>query len=470
MHADEEASQGLQLNRVVRPLGAWALAIGCTIGWASFVMPSSTYLPKAGPVGTAIAFCLGVVAMLVIAINYGYMAQCCPKDGGVYVYAREEFGANQAFVCSWCLVLAYCAACCANVTALPLVIRSMFGNNLLMGPHYVIAGYDVYLSEVCLCLLTILAATLVLQRGTGVTALVETLLSVGMVAGVGGIALLALTNPQISLQTAQPAFSPHATPLVGTLMVVATVPWAFIGFEAVSQVSAECSFPQTKFARLMALAIVMAGVMYVVLNTVTAAVIPAGYDSWTTYLADLPNRSDITAIPSFIAGYQMAGQAGLWLFGITALCAVLSGVMGFFVASTRLIYTMASDGALSRRLAHLHPSHHTPTAAMSIVLAVTLVVPFLGRNVLSWVTDLMSLGALIAYLFTSRATMQQAARRNDQLMRTMGMAGMALAVMGVALLVVPIPQLGTSLSKESYIILFAWVALGVNYFTPSAIR
>ena len=87
-------------------MAAWALSLGCTVGWGSFVMPGTTFLPVAGPLGTAIAFLIGTVAMLAVAVNYGYMARRYPGRGGVYRYVREVFGPNHAFVCSWCPSLA----------------------------------------------------------------------------------------------------------------------------------------------------------------------------------------------------------------------------------------------------------------------------------------------------------------------------------------------------------------------------
>jgi len=46
---------------------AWALAFGCSVGWGSFVMPGSTFLPIAGPVGSAIGLGLGALIMGALA-------------------------------------------------------------------------------------------------------------------------------------------------------------------------------------------------------------------------------------------------------------------------------------------------------------------------------------------------------------------------------------------------------------------
>ena len=50
-------------------LGAWALAFGCSVGWGSFVMPGTTFLPNAGPLGTVIGILLGGAVMFIIAGN-----------------------------------------------------------------------------------------------------------------------------------------------------------------------------------------------------------------------------------------------------------------------------------------------------------------------------------------------------------------------------------------------------------------
>ncbi|MBR1829451.1 MAG: hypothetical protein IJ781_08070, partial [Atopobiaceae bacterium] len=58
--------EGAFIPKTYTPLAAWALSLGCTVGWGSFVMPGTTFLPVAGPLGTAIAFLIGTVAMLAV--------------------------------------------------------------------------------------------------------------------------------------------------------------------------------------------------------------------------------------------------------------------------------------------------------------------------------------------------------------------------------------------------------------------
>ena len=472
-NADHQASEtrdGIHVLPTASPLAAWALALGCTVGWGSFVMPGTTFLPVAGPLGTTIAFGIGTLAMLVVALNYGYMARRCPGEGGVYSYARNAFGPNHAFICSWCLVLSYCAAMVSNATAIALVLRTAIGPVLQVGFHYAFAGYDVYMGEVVSGAVIICIAAWICIRSVHLTERVEVVLVSGMALGIVAIIVLMVLDPRVSVQALEPLYSPRTAPLAGILTVLASVPWAFVGFESVSQISAECDFPPERMTRIMIIAVLCGGVMYVTLNTAASSLIPAGYANWFEYIEDLPNLGGLDALPTFHAGRELAGTAGLVLFGTTALCAVLSGVVGFYVAATRVMHAMALDRALPHRYAVLHPLYNTPVKATMIIMVVTVFVPLFGRNVLAWIIDLMSLGALVAYVYTSLAVLIDARREQKTLMMVVAVLGLMLSCTCIFLLIVPLPGLNASLSKESYVILVAWVALGVNFYTPSYVR
>lgn len=42
-------------KKLLSALSVWALTFGCVIGWGAFVMPGTTFLPSAGPLGTVLA-------------------------------------------------------------------------------------------------------------------------------------------------------------------------------------------------------------------------------------------------------------------------------------------------------------------------------------------------------------------------------------------------------------------------------
>ena len=78
--------------KYLTPMGAFALAFGSSRGWGSFVMPGTTFLPSAGPLGSIIGFLVGIISMLIVCINYDYMINKFPDAGGTYTYTKEMFG------------------------------------------------------------------------------------------------------------------------------------------------------------------------------------------------------------------------------------------------------------------------------------------------------------------------------------------------------------------------------------------
>ena len=54
-------------------LDVWVLAFGCMVGWGTFVMPGTTFLPVAAPLGTVIAMAVGMLIMLVIGSNIAFL-------------------------------------------------------------------------------------------------------------------------------------------------------------------------------------------------------------------------------------------------------------------------------------------------------------------------------------------------------------------------------------------------------------
>ena len=59
-------------KKKVSAFGALGLSIGTAIGWGSFVVTGSSFLSKAGPLGSIIGIIIGMLIMLVLAYNYHY--------------------------------------------------------------------------------------------------------------------------------------------------------------------------------------------------------------------------------------------------------------------------------------------------------------------------------------------------------------------------------------------------------------
>ncbi|WP_407401168.1 APC family permease [Sodaliphilus sp.] len=456
-----------KLEKKLSPLNVWALAFGCIIGWGAFVMPGNTFLVKSGPLGTAIAMVVASLVMIIIAFNYSYMIKQYPIAGGEFTYAQKAFGQNHAFVCSWFLGLSYLAIVPLNATALALIGRNLMGSVFQFGFHYVVAGYDVYLGEICLALVALLFFAYLSIKGVKFAGVFQTMLACALIGGVALVVVAALVCPEAQWSNLAPAYHPGSSEISCIIAVVAVAPWAFVGFDTIPQAAEEFNFSPTKGKMIMVISILFGGLVYVLLNGVTAMVVPDGYANWLEYIDDLKNLDGLMSLPTFNAAHMMLGTWGLVFLGIAVLSACLSGIVGFYMATSRLLFSMSREGVLPKWFGELHPTHKTPMNAILFVMAIALVAPFFGRTALGWIVDMSSLGAAIGYGYTSAAALKYAIERKDAGIIFTGVIGIIMAAAFTVLLLVPIKMFNCSLGIESYICLGIWVILGFIFYVSS---
>lgn len=459
--------KNIKLEKKLSPVNVLALAFGCIIGWGAFVMPGNTFLPKAGPMGTAIGMGIAIVIMIVITFNYYYMINKFPVAGGGFTYAQKAFGKKHGFVCAWFLSLSYAALVPMNATALALIGRNLLGSFFQKGFHYVIAGYDVYLGEILLAVAAIVLFAVLSIRGVKFAGSFQVLLTGALVLGVVVIAAAAVFSPKATLSNLEPNFAPGTSALSGIAAVLAVAPWAFVGFDTVPQSAEEFKFSPQKTKLIMVVSILFGGLVYVILNTVTASVVPSRYSNWAEYIQDMENISGLESLPTFNAAYELLGNAGLFFLGIAVLGAILSGIVGFYMATSRLLYSMSKENVIPAWFGKLDEKHKTPANAIFALMCVSLLAPFFGRTALGWLVDMSSLGAAIGYAYTSAAAFKYAKQANNKKIMATGLVGTVIAIIFSVLLLVPIRGLDCSLGKESYICLVAWIAIGAYFYYKS---
>ena len=461
-------SQSSQVHVEKTPLaylsfaGAWALAFGCSVGWGSFVMPGTTFLPVAGPVGTALGICIGAAAMLILGMNYHYLMNHFSGRGGVYSYTKYCFGYDHGFISAWFLILTYIAIIWANATALPLIVRTVMGNVFRFGFDYDIAGYHIYAGEILLACLSLLAAGLIcLRRKAAVW--VQTLMAFVLLGGVVFVFLAAFSKHSFDTGVFTPAYAPGQTPSAGVLTIISLAPWAFVGFESISHSTAEAKFQLKKTFLILACAVVSAAVAYSFLSLLAVTALPEGVSSWVEYVASLDRYSGIMSQPTFFAAYSAMGKAGSLVLGLAAVCGVFTGLIGNYIALSRLLCAMSEDGLLGSRVGRTN-KNHVPVRALFCIFAISVFLPFLGRTAISWIVDVTTIGATIAYAYASASTFKTAHQEQNFFYTVVGLIGLIVSLLFAFVFLVPNIMDVKTLSNESYFILAAWGILGLLYF------
>lgn len=86
---------------------------------------------------------------------------------------------------------------------------------------------------------------------------------------------------------------------------------------------------------------------------------------------------------------------------VPVLAGILTGMNGFFMATTRLLFSMGRSKFLPNFFAAVHPRYNTPWKSVLFTLALCLIVPWFGRAALGWIVDMSAIGTALAYLFTA---------------------------------------------------------------------
>lgn len=457
------------LSKSLSPVHVVALSLGSIIGWMAFVMPGTDFLPKAGPLGVSLAFGVASLAMILIALNYGYMVNHHPVAGGEFAFASFAFGKYHAFFCAWFLILSYLMPVMLNAVALSHVLRTLFPTIIEIGPHYSVAGYDVTIVQLTISWLSLMVFASLCIRGVDSTGFFQTVLVLALVGSVG-VMTGALATHSAAWESMRPALPSHGDVLVGFLHVLAVAPCAFVGFDTVPQGVEEFAFPYRRTKWIMIASIIAGMLIYIALALLASSSAPAEYGSWEAYAEALPNETGLRALPAFHAAYELLGGTGFAFLTYAAVAAVLSGILGFFMAASRLLFSIARAGVLPPWFARIHQTTQTPRNAILFIMCVSLVATLFGRTALGWLVDLCSLGAAIAYGYTSAATFMYAKGEGDRRHMATGAVGTILAILFIVLILVPIPAIGCSMSHEGYICFIAWSGLGLLFLLAARPR
>ena len=449
-------------SRHLTPLGAWGLSFGCAVGWGAFVMPGTTFLPIAGPLGTVLGITVGAAVMLLLGANYHFLICKYPEAGGTYAFTKYNFGYDHGFLNGWFLMLTYVAIIWANATALPLIARNLLGGVFQVGFNYEIAGFHVYLGEVLLAIasLVIGAVLCLFVRTAGK---LQSVLAVMLIAGILICFIAVMGGTSGGANAMEPVFSPGKTPVSGVFTIIALAPWAFVGFESISHSAGEFSFSPRKSFLILAVSVVTAGAAYAMLAVLAAAVLPEGVSSWTEYIGSLNSYSGVEGLPTFFATETVMGRFGYALLTLTTLAAIFTGLIGNYIASSRLMYSLAEDSILPGWFARMD-KNGAPRNAILFLLAVSLPLTFLGRTAVSWIVDVTTIGATLAYAYASASAFKAARAQKKTLYMITGAAGLAVSLLFILYYLIPHLIDVSALSTESYLILAAWGILGFVFF------
>lgn len=423
----------------------FTIALGSVIGWGAFMLPGNVFLPEYGVVNTLIGFVIAICMLYFIERSYTLVMAKVPLSGGEYSFASEILGKKRAFVTGWGLLLAYISIIPLNATAVPMVLDTVFPFYSKGSLLYTVSGYPVYLNDIIVSLTIVVVFTLINIKGIKGALTAQNLLVASLVTSLVIISLLTVMNTgDIQLKNLESNWGEMSQSSI--IRIIAFAPWAFIGFDAVAQLAGDHKTSPKLVSRMTMIAIIIGAVIYNALNILTAMGLSSSQLNSSTWATGDAVRA-------------LVGEGVFYFLAIAMFGAVVSGLNGFFISSSRLVYSMSRDfniGVQSIQSDESNNETKIPTWVMCFIGSCAVIVPFFGRTALLWFVDLASVGASIAYFITCLCAYKISLSLKSKVISAIGMfVSMAF------LMFLLTPFFDSNISLPSYFSLIFWIVFGV---------
>ena len=452
-----------RLSASFSALGVWSFSIGTSIGWGSFIVTCSNYLQKAGILGTVFGLLAGMAVVLVIAWNLQYTVRETQDAGGIYTFQKNTSGNDYGFLTGWFILMGYMAVLWANITSLPLFARYFLGDLFRFGFHYSIFDYEVYFGEALLCICALLLIGLLCSRSLRLPQGIMIVSVIVFIAGFVFCAAAAIINHGGSGFSFAPSYASSGLPLQEIVRIASISPWAFIGFENVTHFSEEYTFPAKRVRGILISSVIVTTLLYVIVSLLSISAYPPEYSSWLDYIRDMSNLEGTKAVPAFYAAEYYLGETGVTILLLALFCVILTSLTGNLMALSRLLFAAGRDSEAPRIFGTLN-SKGIPGKAVWAVVAISCLIPFLGRTAIGWIVDVTALTASIIYALSSLAVFRHARKRKRKTEEVTGIVGFVLMVGFVLLLLLPNFMYSDAMATESYFLFAIWALLGLAYF------
>ena len=443
-----------KLASAVGRSGYFTLAFGAVVG-SGWVVVLGEWLRTAGPVGAAVGFLTGAIVMALIALCYGELAARSSTAGGEFLYTLQTFGPRAGFVVAWFLTLYAIASCAFEAIACAWLIRTLLPA-VTLGEAYGVAGIGVGRDALLIGAFGAAVIGLLHRRGARSAIAFQNAVTYGFI----GVSLLLMAcgfmrgslvnlRPLLATGSGQPWSS-------GALWIFSTCAFFLNGWQAALHAIEErqANVSVRSVVHGIVGAILAAAAFHIAMIAAAASSVP-----WRSLIGQ--ELATSTAFRSL----GLNGSLGTVVLVAAAVSVTKTWSAMTWVAS-RLIYAQARQGLLPEGLARVDPRSGAPSAALAVVVILTMLGVALGRAAVVPIVNMVSLCLALSMLLCLLVLARRRAKdgRSPEFAVPGGWVTIVLAAVGaltmVGIAVVQPILLRKGLPPE-WFLLFAWAALGL---------
>ncbi|MFT5139868.1 MAG: APA family basic amino acid/polyamine antiporter [Lysobacterales bacterium] len=350
------------LKRVIGKLAYGAININSVIGAGIFGLPA-VIAARAGYFSPW-AFLIGGLLVFTIVLSFARASSMFRTTGGAIVYASHAFGPFVGFQTGWLAYLARVAAMGAN-TNLLVIYASWFWAPLGDDPYRSIA-------------LTVLITSMTWLNVAGVKNSVA-ITYVFTVLKLLPLSLLILFGlGKVDVGTLMGADFP---PLEGFGETILVLLYAYVGFEGTVVTAGEGKNPRKDMPAALISTIIMIGVFYFLIQTVSVFALPELATSEQA-LADVAN--------------VLFGTTGAAILILGAVFSIGGNLSASLLSAPRMTFALARDGSIPKWFATVHPVYRTPHHSIWFYGLLCLAMAISGSFI--WLAIISTLVRLLTYI------------------------------------------------------------------------
>jgi basic amino acid/polyamine antiporter, APA family len=380
-HEEPAPSRAQSKAHALGLTSATGLVVGSVVGTGVFAMPAVL----AGA-GTSSLLVLGVIALgaMLLAILFGQLTRRIPNsDGGLYAYARYEFGDFAGYLTGWCYWIQAWAGNAAIVSAWVFYVDALFGIHPSGMGNWGIALTGLWIPAV-----VTLAGVKQMAWFQNLTVVLKFLPL--LFVGVAGWFFVSKGNFG--------AFNASGGSVYNAIGIAAGVAlFSFIGVEVAAITAKRVKNPRRNVGRASLIGTGASAILYLAVSAAIMGLVPH---------AELVNST-----APFVTAFGTIFSHGVWAGKLVAALAVASGIgalNGWTLVTTEVSRAAANDGLFPAPFAW---TDRKDTAWFGVLMAALL--PSLlmlwtyttktGLTVFTDLVDLTVVTVAIPYLFSACA-------------------------------------------------------------------
>jgi len=388
---------------------ATGLVLGSIVGTGVFAMPA--VLAGAGTSSLLVLLVIAIGAML-LAVLFGQLTRRIPNtDGGLYAYARHEFGDFAGYLTGWCYWIQAWAGNAAIVAAWVFYVDALFG----IKPSG-IGNWGIALAGLWIPAAVNLAGVRQMAWFQNLTVILKFL----PLLFVGVVGWFFVSKGNFG------AFNASGGSLYSAIGIAAGVAlFSFIGVEVAAVTAKRVTNPKINVGRASLLGTGASAILYL---AVSAAV-----------MGLVPHHELVGSTAPFVTAFEVIFAHGAWAGKLVAALAVASGIgalNGWTLVTAEVSRAAADDGLFPRMFGR---TDRRGTAWFAVVMAAALPSVLMlwsyttktGLTVFTDLVDLTVVTVAIPYLFSACVQLAYLASRRRRvqgwtLARDLTVAGAAV--------------------------------------------